>query len=122
MIPPPPPAPPSECVEAQGYYQQGIASWYGARHQGQATASGEAFDMNDLTAAHRTLPLGTRIRVTNLRNGKTAVLTVNDRGPFIRGRVLDVSFRAARDLDFGKDDLAPVRVETVKPCTEARRD
>ena len=76
----------------------GFASWYGPRHQGHATASGEIFDMNKLTAAHRTMPFGTRLRVTNLENAQSVVVRVNDRGPWANDRVLDVSLAAAKTL------------------------
>jgi len=89
----------------------GMASWYGQQHQGRPTASGEAFDMNKLTAAHRTLPFGTRLRVTNVENGKTVVVRVNDRGPHVPGRVLDLSYRAAQAL--GMTDAGVARVEVV---------
>jgi rare lipoprotein A len=89
----------------------GVASWYGQPHQGLKTASGEAFDMNKLTAAHRTLPFGTRLRVTNLENGKSVVVRVNDRGPHVPGRVLDLSYRAAQMLGITNSGVA--RVEMV---------
>jgi peptidoglycan lytic transglycosylase len=89
----------------------GLASWYGQPHQGLKTASGEAFDMNKLTAAHRTLPFGTRLRVTNVENGKSVVVRVNDRGPHVAGRVLDLSYRAAQAL--GMTDAGVARVEVV---------
>ena len=89
----------------------GLASWYGQQHQGRPTASGEAFDMNKLTAAHRTLPFGTRLRVTNVENGKSVVVRVNDRGPHVSGRVLDLSYRAAQAL--GITDAGVARVEAV---------
>ena len=89
----------------------GLASWYGQQHQGLKTASGEAFDMNKLTAAHRTLPFGTRLRVTNVENGKSVVVRVNDRGPHVSGRVLDLSYRAAQTL--GMTDAGVARVQVV---------
>ena len=89
----------------------GMASWYGQQHQGRPTASGEAFDMHKLTAAHRTLPFGTRLRVTNVENGKSVVVRVNDRGPHVPGRVLDLSFRAAQTL--GMTGAGVTRVEVV---------
>jgi rare lipoprotein A len=91
----------------------GVASWYGSKHQGKATASGEAFDMNRLTAAHRELPLGTTVRVTNLVNLKSIVLRVNDRGPGIDGRLIDVSWAAAKKLNFVNAGLTLVEVEIV---------
>lgn len=99
------------------YDRRGTASWYGRAQHGGQTASGEPFDMNALTAAHKTLAFGTRVRVTNLANGRVVVLVVNDRGPFVDGRLIDVSRRAARELGFLEGDhLAPVRVEAVTGC------
>jgi rare lipoprotein A len=88
-----------------------VASWYGQQHQGLKTASGEIFDKNKLTAAHRTLPFGTRLRVTNVENGKTVVVRVNDRGPYVAGRVLDLSYGAAQAL--GMTGAGVARVEAV---------
>jgi rare lipoprotein A len=93
--------------------QIGIASWYGEERQGYNTASGEVFDLNGLTAAHRELPLGTTIRVTNLNNHKTILLRVNDRGPGIGARLIDVTWGVAKRLGFLNAGLAPVRVEVV---------
>jgi rare lipoprotein A len=94
--------------------QVGIASWYGKEFHGKPTASGEPFDMYDLTAAHRTLPLGSRCKVTNLENGRETVLRINDRGPFVRGRILDCSYGAAQRLGFAGKGLARVRVEVLE--------
>lgn len=91
----------------------GKASWYGAFHHGRPTASGEPFDMNALTAAHRTLPLGTRLRVTNLTNGRSVDVRVNDRGPAIRGRVIDISRGAAVALDAVAAGVFPVELTLV---------
>ena len=91
----------------------GIASWYGKECQGNETASGEAYDMNGLTAAHRELPLGTEIKVTNLKNHRSLNLRVNDRGPFIPGRMIDVSRAAARLLGFSGEGIARVRVQVL---------
>jgi rare lipoprotein A len=99
--------------EQIGYEQVGIASWYGGRHQGRLTASGEPFDEAKLTAAHRSLPLDTKARITNLENGRSVEVTVNDRGPYIEGRVIDLSTRAARALGMEKDGLALVHIEVV---------
>jgi hypothetical protein len=93
--------------------QTGIASWYGRWHHGKPTATGVAFDMNALTAAHRSLPLDSRIRVTNLENGKSLEVKVNDRGPYIDGRVLDLSAKAAERLDMKHQGLARVKIERV---------
>jgi len=91
----------------------GLASWYGHELQGSLTASGEAFDLNALTAAHRTLPFGTIIRVTNLENWKTILLRVNDRGPHLGRRLLDLSWGAAKRLEFLESGTARVRMEVV---------
>ena len=94
-------------------HEIGVASWYGEKFQGSPTASGELYDMNGLTCANRKLPLGTRIRVTNLQNKRFVVLRINDRGPVIPSRLLDVSKAAARSLGFVRAGLATVRVEIV---------
>ncbi len=91
----------------------GVASWYGEECDGNQTASGEFFDMNGLTAAHRQLPIGTKIRVTNLVNHRSLVLKVNDRGPNISGRLLDVSKEAAYRLGFLQSGLCPVRIDVI---------
>jgi rare lipoprotein A len=93
--------------------ERGLASWYGEKHQGRLTADGEVFDMKGLTAAHRVLPMGARVRVTNLKNRKSVTLRINDRGPGIRGRVIDVSRAAARNLGFLRAGLTPVELEVV---------
>ena len=93
--------------------QIGIASWYGPRRNGAFTASGQRFDPNKLTAAHNTLPFNTKARVTNLRNGRTVEVTINDRGPHIRGRVIDLSERAARHLGMKKKGLAMVEIDPI---------
>ena len=93
--------------------QTGYASWYGKAHQGQRTTSGEAYDMNAFTAAHPALPMGTRLRVTNLRNGRSVTVRVNDRGPFVDGRIIDLSYAAARAVGAVGDGVVPVRVRVV---------
>jgi rare lipoprotein A len=103
------------------WYQIGRASWYGEELQGQQTASGEDFDMNQLTCAHRSLPLGSLIRVTNLRNHKVIVVRVNDRGPVPQDRVVDLSYAAARFLGFSSRGTAPVRLDLVNSKTELAR-
>jgi rare lipoprotein A len=94
--------------------QTGMASFYGRECKGQRTASGERFDPNQLTAAHRTLPFGTLLKVTNLDNGRHVVVRVNDRGPYARNRVLDLSRAAARKLGFEREGTAYVRLQVVK--------
>ena len=101
------------------YVETGIASWYGPGFHGKTTANGETYDQNDLTAAHRTLPMPSVVRVTNLENGKSIKLRVNDRGPFARGRIIDVSARAAELLQFKQQGTAKVRVEILEG--ESRR-
>lgn len=94
--------------------QTGIASWYGPGFHGQVTASGVVYDQNDLTAAHQTLPMGTRLMVTNLRNSRTIEVLVNDRGPFAKGRVIDLSHAAAQAIDMIGLGTAPVRIEVIE--------
>src|SRR5271167_3360896 len=98
-------------------YQVGTASWYGEQFQGKQTASGEPFDMRDFTAAHPSLPLGSFVKVTNLRNGKAVVVRINDRGPVVDGRIIDVSYNAARALGFKESGLQTVRLD-VYPSTK----
>ena len=93
--------------------ETGVASYYAHKYHGRTTASGERFDMNDLTAAHKTLPFGTRVRVTNLDNGKSVTVRVNDRGPFVKGRVIDLSLAAAKKVDMVHAGLANVEVRRV---------
>ena len=102
-----------------GPYQIGTASWYGEQFDGKETASGEPFDMYGLTAAHPTLPLGTRVKVTNLRNRKTVVVVVNDRGPVVDGRIIDLSYAAAQTLGFEEKGLQRVRLDVVQYPTVA---
>lgn len=99
-------------------YQVGTASWYGEYFDGKPTASGEDFDMYDMTAAHPTLPLGSYVRVTNLRNGKAVVVKVNDRGPIVPGRIIDLSYGAAKALQFQQRGLQRVRLDLVRPRTQ----
>jgi peptidoglycan lytic transglycosylase len=99
-------------------YQVGSASWYGKKFHGKATASGEDFDMFELTAAHRQLPLGTYVKVTNLQNGKWIIVRINDRGPYVGRRIMDLSYGAARMLDFHKG-VEKVRLDLVESETVA---
>ena len=100
-------------------YQVGTASWYGEYFQGRTTASGEPFDMRDFTAAHPSLPLGTFVRVTNLRNGKAVVVRINDRGPVVDGRIIDLSRDAASALGFKERGLQSVRLDLYQPTRVA---
>ncbi len=102
---------------SRGYEQEGMASWYGKSFHGRATSSGERFDMNRLSAAHRTLPLPSWVEVTNLANGRRIVLRVNDRGPFhdTRSRIIDVSYAAAVELGMDRSGTARVRVRAIAP-------
>jgi rare lipoprotein A len=105
--------------EDYDYSETGIASWYGADFHAKSTANGEVYDMNELTAAHRTLPLPSLVRVTNLENGRSLTLRVNDRGPFARGRIIDVSRRGAQLLGFERQGTAKVRVDIL--ASESRQ-
>lgn len=96
------------------YTETGIASWYGPNFHGKKTANGETYNQNDLTAAHRTLPMPSAVRVTNLENGRSIVLRINDRGPFARGRIIDVSRRGAQLLAFERNGTAKVRVDILE--------
>lgn len=100
---------------AQGYRERGIASWYGRKFHGRRTSSGEEYDMYAMTAAHKTLPLPSYVQVTNLKNGRRAVVRVNDRGPFVQNRIIDLSYAAAEKLDMIKEGTALVEVVIVKP-------
>ncbi|MCU1715626.1 septal ring lytic transglycosylase RlpA family protein [Pseudomonas sp. 5P_3.1_Bac2] len=95
------------------YQDEGMASYYGARHHGNKTASGEPFNQYALTAAHRSLPFGSKVKVTNLGNGKSVVVRINDRGPHTRGRIIDLSYQAAKDLAMLRDGVARVRVQQL---------
>lgn len=91
----------------------GIASWYGEPHHGRKTASGEVFNMYKMTAAHRTLPLGTMVKVTNTDNGKSVIVKINDRGPFIKNRILDLSYEAAKRLNMMNSGHIKVLVQII---------
>ena len=101
------------------YDETGIASWYGPGFHSKRTANGETYDQNDLTAAHRTLPMPSFVRVSNLENGRSLILRINDRGPFARGRIIDVSKRAAQLLDMQKQGTARVRVQVLEKESRA---
>lgn len=97
----------------KGYEERGIASWYGADFNGKRTASGEIYNMYASTAAHKTLPLGTYVKVRNLNNGLSTVVKINDRGPFVKGRIIDLSYKAAKDINMVKTGTAPVIIRIV---------
>jgi rare lipoprotein A len=99
-------------AKARRWYEVGIASWYGSQFQGRKTAGGERFDMNTMTCAHPTLPMGTWLRVTNLHNRRAAFVRVNDRGPVVDGRIVDLSYAAARAVGLG--GVGKVRLESVR--------
>jgi rare lipoprotein A len=122
----PPPAPPGyprpyqvlgkwyqPVPHARGFHQQGVASWYGSDFHGLQTANGEAYDMYAMTAAHKTLPLGTRVEVTNLTNHRQVQVRINDRGPFVRGRIIDLSYTAAKKIGMVDAGTAPVELVAV---------
>ena len=110
----------SSCVElfapieeesGGAYTEEGIASYYADKYEGRPTASGETFRQDLLTAAHKTLPFGTMVTVTNLKNGKKIRVRINDRGPFVAGRIIDLTSRGARELDFIRDGIVNVKIE-----------
>ncbi len=108
--------------DTKGFTQQGRASWYGKKFQGHLTSNGEIYDMYSMTAAHKTLPLPSYVKVTNTDNGKTTVVRVNDRGPFHEGRIIDLSYAAAHKLDVVKTGTANVSIEVIsvdKPTDKA---
>jgi len=102
-----------ELKNVDGYTQTGLASWYGDKEHGNLAASGERFSKYDYTAAHKSLPFGTIVRVTNLENGKDVVVNINDRGPFIRGRIIDLSYSSAKSIDLVRTGVAKVKVEVI---------
>ncbi|WP_434592351.1 septal ring lytic transglycosylase RlpA family protein [Pseudomonas sp. R4-83] len=103
----------TDTIDPHGYDQSGVASYYGARHHGKRTASGEAFNQHSLTAAHRQLPFGTRVKVTNLKNDESVVVRINDRGPHTRGRIIDLSREAADQIGMLRSGTARVRVQAL---------
>jgi rare lipoprotein A len=102
------------CGKEPTHSCEGMASWYGYPHHGRLTASGRRFNMHELTAAHRTLPFGTRLRVTNLLNDRSVTVTITDRGPFVKPRVLDLSYAAAREIGMIGLGTAPVQLEVLE--------
>jgi rare lipoprotein A len=103
----------TDVVDPHGYDKAGVASYYGAKHHGKRTASGERFNQHGLTAAHRQLPFGTRVKITNLNNDRSCVVRINDRGPYSRGRLIDVSREAAEQLGMLRSGTAKVRVQAL---------
>ena len=99
----------------KGYTEKGKASYYGRKFQGRKMANGERYKRNKLTAAHRRLPFGTHVEVTNLQNNKSVRVEITDRGPFVRGRIVDLSEAAARRIDMIKGGVVPIKLEVVKP-------
>ena len=97
-----------------GWSERGIASWYGLKFHGNYTSSGEIYNMYKRTAAHKTLPLGTYVKVTNLENGRTVVVKINDRGPFVKGRIIDLTYTAAKKLGMANKGIARVKITVVK--------
>jgi rare lipoprotein A (peptidoglycan hydrolase) len=113
-VPIPVPRPAEAAVDLVVYREIGAASWYGPGFHGRETASGEVFDQRGLTAAHRRLPLGTRVTVTNLENGRSVTVAINDRGPYARGRMIDLSKAAAGKLGMVEDGIVRVRIEATR--------
>jgi rare lipoprotein A len=101
-------------LNAEGYREEGLASWYGTEEHGKPTSSGETYDMYKMTAAHKTLPLGSQVKVTSKENGRQTFVRVNDRGPFISGRVIDLSYQAARELGMVDCGVMPVTIEVIR--------
>lgn len=102
-------------ASADGYVERGVASWYGPTFHGENTSSGERYDMYAMTAAHKTLPLPTYARVTNLRNGRSVIVRINDRGPFVANRLIDLSYTAAAKLDMLREGTTLVEVKAITP-------
>ena len=99
--------------KSSGFQQKGIASWYGGKFHGRTTASGERYDMNKMTAAHKKLPFGSMVKVTNMDNGRQVVVRITDRGPFVHGRIIDISKAAAKKIDMIQAGTARVRIQVI---------
>ena len=106
----------------EGWAESGVASWYGVPYDGRKTSSGEIFDMRALTAAHRTLPFDTWVEVTNLTNGKQVTVRVNDRGPFVGGRIIDLSMAAADRIDMVRAGIAQVKLKVIRAPKDGAKD
>jgi rare lipoprotein A len=104
-----------------GFTQRGLASWYGHKFHGRLTSNGERYNMYGRTAAHKTLPFNTYIRVINLRNGKKTVVRINDRGPFVKGRIVDLTYTAAHELGMVEDGIVPVTIEALGYARKKRK-
>ncbi len=105
-------------ASSQGFRERGVASWYGKKFHGRLTSNGDVYDMHAMTAAHKTLPLPTRVRVRNLKNGRSVIVKVNDRGPFVDNRIIDLSYAAATELDMIREGTALVEIEVMtNPAT-----
>jgi rare lipoprotein A len=120
QMPAPQPAPAPAPKVTPRPSETGMASWYGKAHNGQPTASGETYDMYAFTAAHRSLPLGTRVLVTNVKNDRSVEVRINDRGPFVRGRILDLSYAAAQELGSLSDGAFRVKLRVLEEPAGAR--
>jgi len=108
-------------ASATGFSQRGLASWYGGKFHGRLTSNGERYNMYGRTAAHKTLPFNTYVRVTNLKNGKNTVVRINDRGPFVRGRIIDLTYTAAHALCMAEDGVVPVKIEALGYARKKRK-
>ena len=106
--------PPSRTHDKVLYSETGLASWYGPPYHNRRASNGEIYNMNALTAAHRTLPLGTKVRVTNMKTQSSVVVRITDRGPFIEGRIIDLSMAAAKEVDVWRPGTAPVRIDVLE--------
>jgi rare lipoprotein A len=104
---------PQTAPDLDGYSEKGLASWYGPKYHGRTTASGEPYDMHEMTAAHRTLPFGVLVEVTDLDTRRKVRVRINDRGPFVEGRIIDLSYAAARELGIVERGMARVRIVVV---------
>lgn len=102
------------CSKHPKNIEVGKASWYGKKHHGKQTASGEPFNMYALTAAHPSLPFRTKVKVTNLKNNRSVIVRINDRGPFVRGRIIDLSYAAAKKLNAIRNGVVKVKVERLR--------
>ncbi len=108
-------------ASSAGFVQRGLASWYGGKFHGRLTSNGERYNMYGRTAAHKTLPFNTYVQVTNLRNGRKTIVRVNDRGPFVRGRIIDLTRTAAHELAMVEDGVVPVKIEALGYARKTRK-